>query len=112
MPVFNPDDDNAPGSPPPTEPAPDELRCSTCHDAGGLCWDCGAIDQPSIGRKIVYLQHNDRPTLLRILDGTPRSQWPLLARAYVAALGVTEQGQAVPMLGVVSLRNMLVKEAA
>lgn len=30
---FNPDDDNAPGSPPPTEPAPDELgRCASCDD--------------------------------------------------------------------------------
>lgn len=85
--------------------------CLTCHDSGEYCLDCGSFDMPAIGRKIVYLQHNDRPTLLRILAGTPRKQWLLLAQAYVAALGTTEHGQAVPAIGVVSLWGMLVKEA-
>lgn len=85
--------------------------CPTCNDDGRLCWDCGSLDQPAIGRKILYLMHHDRPTLLRILSGTPRRQWALLAQAYCAALGTTDQGQAVPALGVVSLWGMLVKEA-
>ena len=85
--------------------------CPTCG-GDGPCWDCGALNLPSIGRKIVYLMHHDRTTLLRILTATPRSQWPILARAYVMAIGPTEQGQAVPTLGVVSLWGMLVKEAA
>ena len=88
-----------------------DRSCAVCHNDGRLCWDCGSIDQPAIGRKIVYLMHNDRPTLLRILAGTPRKQWDLLARAYVGALGTTEQGQAVPAIGVVSLWGMLVREA-
>jgi hypothetical protein len=92
------------------EPAPG--RCPICRDDGRLCWSCGSVDQPSIGRKIVYLMHHDRPTLLRILSATPRKQWYLLARAYVGALGTTEQGQAVPAIGVVSLWGMLLHEAA
>lgn len=88
-----------------------EAPCPHCGDQGP-CFECGALDLPSIGRKIVYLQHNDRPSLLRILAGTPRNQWPLLAKAYVAALGVTEQGQTVPAIGVVGLWGMLVREAA
>lgn len=103
-------DDLAPGSPADPDPAPG--RCPTCLNDGRLCWDCGSVDQPAIGRKILYLMHNDRKTLLRILSGTPRRQWPLLAQAYVGALGPTEQGQRVPVLGVVSLWGMLVKEAA
>lgn len=89
-----------------------DKRCPTCRDDGRLCWDCGSLDQPAIGRKIRYLMKNDRPTLLRILGGTPRNQWYLLAKNYVTALGVEDASQMVPVLGVVSLWGMLVKEAA
>lgn len=85
--------------------------CPHCHNDGQLCWECGALDAPSIGRKLVYLQHHDRPTLLRILAATDRRFWPLLAAAYCAAIGVTEAGQRVPAIGVVSLWGMLVREA-
>lgn len=88
------------------------MPCSTCNDDGQLCLDCGSIDQAAIGRKVLYLMRHDRPTLLAILRGTPRQQWLLLAQAYVKALGLTEQGQAVPALGVVSLWGMLVREVA
>lgn len=101
-----PEIDDIPGA----QPAPG--RCPVCRDDGRLCWSCGSVDQPAIGRKILYLMHNDRPTLLKILAATPRRQWPLLARSYVLALGTTEQGQSVPAIGVVSLWGMLVKEAA
>ena len=90
----------------------DQDRCPTCQGDGRLCYDCGSVDQPAIGRKILYLMRNDRPTLLRILSATPRCQWPLLAQAYVGALGLTKQGQGVPVLGVVSLWGMLIREAA
>jgi len=85
--------------------------CPYCDNDGHLCWECGALDTPSIGRKLVYLMHNDRPTLLRILCETQRRFWPLLARAYIAELGVSEDGRTVPAVGVVGLWGMLVREA-
>lgn len=85
------------------------MTTHTCPD-DGPCFDCGALDLPAIGRKIVYLNHHDRPALIRILSGTLPQFWPLLARAYCMAVGCTEHGQAVSEPGVLFIWGQLVKE--
>lgn len=70
------------------------------------------LDTPAIGRKIKYLMHHDRATLIAILRGTQRELWPALADAYIQALGTTEAADrqaSVP--GVVYVWTQLVKEA-
>lgn len=69
------------------------------------------LDSPAIGRKIKHLMHNDRSALIRILSGTRREFWPLLATGYLIELGQTEQADRQPTLpGVLYIWEQLVKE--
>lgn len=69
------------------------------------------LDNPAVGRKIVYLMRNDRSALIKILSGTLPSCWPTLASAYLAALGCTEAtDRQATVPGVLFVWSQLVKE--
>lgn len=69
------------------------------------------LDSPAIGRKIKHLMHEDRNTLIAILSGTRRENWPQLATGYLIALGQTEQADRQPTIpGVLYVWDQLVKE--
>lgn len=93
------------------------MTCPTCHDDGSACFDCGSIDIPALGRKLGLLFRDDRPTLLRILAGTQRRHWPILAHAFLLHIGQPSPADVAgaPALtepAILHLWSQLVKEAA
>lgn len=87
---HNPDDDNAPGSPPPTEPAPDELRCANCagpHPTQRCPEILAALFAPMTGAEIARAWHRNYRGWARRIGQQPASERIRAAYLYTRYMG-------------------------